>query len=420
MRDSVAFVHVADVHLDAPFQGIAADDARVGGELADATYRAWVRVADLAIERAVDFVLVAGDAYNSADRSLRAQLAFREQAARLGEAGIPVLVVHGNHDPLGGWSAGLALPPSVHVFGGGAVERAEVVAEDGFVCAVYGRSFAKAAETEDFTPGFRRAGEDTVAIGLLHANVGSHADYDPYAPATVDGLRAAGMDYWALGHVHRFEVVSRDPWAVYAGSPQGLNPKETGEHGCCVVTVARGGAVGVEHVDLAPVAWGAATVDCADLVDIDDVERAVADACDLLRGDGGRPIVARLTLAGRSQAHGDLARPGALAALGDHLRGAQAALTPWVWIDRLEDATSAPIDLDTVRAGHDFAAEVLSVADELAGDPDAVAALVAEIAAPLGAKGVDSGTFSGDPDSLLAAARGRVLDALFAGDGGAR
>ena len=37
MTSRVRFVHAADLHLDAPFQGIAATDARVGAALADAT-----------------------------------------------------------------------------------------------------------------------------------------------------------------------------------------------------------------------------------------------------------------------------------------------------------------------------------------------------------------------------------------------
>ena len=43
-------------------------------------------------------------------KSLRAQMAFRREVQRLAEAGIEVFLVHGNHDPASGWSAGLALP----------------------------------------------------------------------------------------------------------------------------------------------------------------------------------------------------------------------------------------------------------------------------------------------------------------------
>ena len=46
------------------------------------------------------------------------------------------------------------------------------------------------------------------------------------------------MDYWALGHIHKQEVLAENPWVVYAGSPQGINPKETGPHGCFVVEIS--------------------------------------------------------------------------------------------------------------------------------------------------------------------------------------
>ena len=114
MHDRVTFIHAADLHLDAPFVGLTAASERIGRALAEATYDAFRRVIDTALEREVDFVLVAGDAYNARDKSLRAQLRFREQMKRLAEEGIEVFVVHGNHDPASGWSAGLALPDNVH------------------------------------------------------------------------------------------------------------------------------------------------------------------------------------------------------------------------------------------------------------------------------------------------------------------
>ena len=59
------------------------------------------------------FLVIAGDLYNSADRSLGAELAFQRGMRRLADAGIPAFVVHGNHDPADGWSAGLEIPDSV-------------------------------------------------------------------------------------------------------------------------------------------------------------------------------------------------------------------------------------------------------------------------------------------------------------------
>jgi exonuclease SbcD len=419
VRDRVTFVHAADLHLDAPFCGIGADDERVGRALAEATYTAFERIVGLAIERAVDFVVIAGDAYNAADKSIRAQRRFREQLRRLDEAGIPTFLVHGNHDPLGGFGAGMELPESVHVFAAGEVGRVEAVRDGDFVCAVYGRSYGRAAETATFAPGYRRAESDTVAVGLLHANVGGNPDYDAYAPCSLDDLRAGSMDYWALGHVHKHEVLSQEPWAVYAGSPQGLNPKEMGRHGCCVVEVTRNGAVKMEHVDVAPVSWAAAELDASEAQDVDDIERLVTERCEAVRVSEGRPTVVRLALTGRSEAHRALAGPGALSQLRDEIRREEASGEPWSWVDRLDDRTASPLDLDGLRAGEDFAAEIVIIADDFAGVPDDLAALVGDVVNPLAEK-VRGFQPTLPPDELLRLARDRCLDGLLPGAGDAR
>ncbi len=417
VRDSVRFVHAADLHLDAPFQGVASEDGRVGAALARATYQAFTRVVDVCLEQAVDFLVIAGDAYNSADRSLRAQLAFRNEVQRLAEAGIEVFLVHGNHDPVGGWSAGLTLPDTVHVFPAGRVERIEVTREGQLVAAVYGRSFAKAAETGGFADGYRRDAADPLAVGVLHANVGGDPDYDPYAPATLDELRAGGMDYWALGHIHKHEVLARDPWMVYSGSPQGLNPKETGPHGCMLVELGRSGVVDTRYIETAPIIWAAETIDLSGSDDIEAVRTLLSAECEGLRERAdGREVVARITLAGRTAAHGDLIRPGVAQALLADLRSEQSSAEPWVWVDRLADRTAGVIDLNEVRNGPDFTAELLRISDELDDDTEAIQQMVAEITAPLGT------TLGGyepslEASQLLAQARDIALDQLLAAGG---
>ena len=417
MRDRVTFVHTADLHLDAPFQGIGAASERVGRALAEATYDAFRRVVDTAIAREVDFVVIAGDAYNARDKSLRAQLRFREQMVRLADHAIRAFIVHGNHDPASGWSAGLALPENVHVFAADRVERIEVTRDGEVVAAVYGRSFGRAAETANLALGYHRDAADPLAIGVLHANVGSNNDYDPYAPATLEDLRSGGMDYWALGHIHKQEVLARDPWVVYAGSPQGLNPKETGPHGCFVVEVSNGGAISVEHVETAPVTWAQVELDAREVADLDGVRALVTETCERLREAEGRMVVARLVLTGRSEAHDDLAHGGVLTTLLEEVRSDQGGADPCVWVDRLEDRTAALIDLEAVRGGADFAAEAVRVADELESDMPQVEALLREFAAPVATTLPGGYTPGISAAEALALARDAVLDELLAGEG---
>ena len=105
------FVHAADLHLDSPFQGIRNEaPAHVAETLHNATFSAFENIIDLCLREDVDALLIAGDIYDAADRSLRAQLRFVDGLRRLDEAGIRSFVCHGNHDPLDGWEARLALP----------------------------------------------------------------------------------------------------------------------------------------------------------------------------------------------------------------------------------------------------------------------------------------------------------------------
>ena len=84
----------------------------------------------------------------------------------------------------------------------------------------------------------------------------------------------------------------------------------------------------------------------------------------------------------------------------------------------MSDLTSPVLDLDAVRAGKDFAAELVSIADDLAEDPVALRAVLDDLASPLGASlpGFRPGV---DPARTLTAARDAALDLLLA-DGGGR
>ena len=98
---AIRFVHAADLHLDAAFAGITREaPAELVRTLRESTFVALDRLAALCERERPDFLVIAGDAYNLEDRSLRAQLALRDACARLARIGVPVFIAHGNHDPL--------------------------------------------------------------------------------------------------------------------------------------------------------------------------------------------------------------------------------------------------------------------------------------------------------------------------------
>ena len=51
-----------------------------------------------AISEKVDFVIIAGDLYDTGLKSFESALFFNKEMARLKDAGIDVYLVHGNHD----------------------------------------------------------------------------------------------------------------------------------------------------------------------------------------------------------------------------------------------------------------------------------------------------------------------------------
>ena len=89
-----SFIHTADLHLDSPFATLNPDNPDLADILRSATFDAFERIIQICLERKVDFLLVAGDIYDGADRSLRAQVKFRDGLKRLDSAGIQACTFH--------------------------------------------------------------------------------------------------------------------------------------------------------------------------------------------------------------------------------------------------------------------------------------------------------------------------------------
>ena len=262
MADKIRFIHVADAHLGRQFARSGDVPSALGNRLRSATYDAFTEAVEHALRERVDFVVLAGDTVDSADLNLKARAFLVAQLARLGDAGIQVFMVYGNHDPASAIGARQTpFPPNVHVFSTTEVEEVSRTTADGRSYTVYGRSFeTRAVSDPDFAAGYRRRPGTENAVAVLHTNVGGQAGHDNYAPTTVSALSAAGMDYWALGHIHQAGVLaSGNPTIVYAGSTQPLQPNETGDHGCYLVELAGGvssltwlptARVGVVHAEV--------------------------------------------------------------------------------------------------------------------------------------------------------------------------
>ncbi|MDT2236498.1 metallophosphoesterase [Paenibacillus larvae] len=85
------FIHAADLHLDSPFKGMSGLPGAVRERIKESTFAALERLVHAAFREKADFVVISGDIYDAADRSLRAQLRFKSciPACRSGNRRIP-------------------------------------------------------------------------------------------------------------------------------------------------------------------------------------------------------------------------------------------------------------------------------------------------------------------------------------------
>ena len=124
----------------------------------------------------VDFVVFAGDLFDAADRSLRAQLRLQRALGEMASNGAQVFIVHGNHDPESGRRAQLDYPPGVFVYGSGDVQCLPAYTRTGELAAyVYGISYPTPAVTDNLALRFKLREGAPFHLALLHANV----DGDP-------------------------------------------------------------------------------------------------------------------------------------------------------------------------------------------------------------------------------------------------
>jgi DNA repair exonuclease SbcCD nuclease subunit len=375
-----SFVHAADLHLDTPFEGLSRVSTEAASFLRDASLGAFDAIVRLAIERSASFVLLAGDLYDGEERGVRAQLRLLRGIEALAGHGIQTFIVHGNHDPLRGWSAIRRWPAGVTIFGSEEVVGVPVEVSGHRLATVFGLSYSRREINENLSLRFPRSAapgsEMGLKIGLLHCSVGDQPEHSPYAPCSLADLRRADIDYWALGHIHRLTVLQEGlPWIVYPGNTQGRSPKpaESGVKGVAFVEAEGSFVRSLEVVPVDLVRFLEVRLDVAALGECADVGalRSVLmqKAAALQEENRGRALLLRVVLEGRGALHRDLAFPGTTDDLIRELQEAWSDANPSVWWEGVRDHSRPEIDVDGVRAGDDFAANLLALADAAARDP---------------------------------------------------
>ncbi|WCK55852.1 DNA repair exonuclease [Aneurinibacillus sp. Ricciae_BoGa-3] len=355
---SFTFVHAADIHLDTPFTGLRRMPEAFRDVVRKSTFLAFDRLIEVCITEKADFLLIAGDVYDAADRSLRAQLYFRQGMRRLHEHGVNVYVIHGNHDPDDGKQARITWPNNVHFFKTEQVTHMLFCKEEKELARIYGISYPRARIEENYASLFKRA-DSLYSIAMLHTNVDASGLHANYAPCTKQELIGAGFDYWALGHVHTRAVLNKEPYIVYPGNTQGRSAVETGERGCYVVKVDKG-TTSLAFRPLDAVRWEEAVLDISQVSGEPQLFEAIEAHREEIRCRAeGKPVILRLNIQGTSSFYRVLADNGYISQLLQALNEEEEGREDFVYLADIENRTLAAGDRIEVASGDDLLGDLL-------------------------------------------------------------
>ncbi|MBS7695979.1 MULTISPECIES: DNA repair exonuclease [unclassified Chelatococcus] len=357
---SFQFLHAADLHLDSPLRGLSRR-GELAGAFVDASRQALDNLVTAAISEQVAFLIIAGDIYDGDWRDYATGQFFVRQMGRLAQANIPAFLIRGNHDADSVITRNLPLPTNVYLF---SVRSVATTTIEPLRVALHGRGFANRHVPDNVALTYPPALAGYFNIGVLHTSLTGRDGHDVYAPCSIEDLQRAGYDYWALGHIHRREVVSEHPFVVFPGNLQGRHARETGEKGATLVTVTEGRVTALEALTLDAARFDHESIDLGGITDMpafmatarEAIARAHARA-------GGRPLALRLLLSGQTPLNALLHAQANQ--VDEDMQAVAWEIGPDILIEKVRVETSGPQGAAGRAALGDFA-EMLSAA---AADP---------------------------------------------------
>ncbi|MBU3189467.1 DNA repair exonuclease [Clostridium bowmanii] len=254
MSGTFRFIHTADLHLGSFLNINGQPREEIQDLCKDAVYNAFERVCKVAVLYKVDFVLICGDVYDSYLRSVKGNRFFVNQCLTLNERNISVYVIYGNHDATDEKRELFDMPRNVHILSSDNVETFQVYKAGELIARIIGKSYKSRKEREKIYENYL-LDNDVFNIGMLHTAM--EGDNKNYIPCTLDGLiKVPNIDYWALGHIHRTNILSgAKPIVAFPGIPQGRDMGELGQGGIFLVEVRKKEIVSMEILPISTIIY---------------------------------------------------------------------------------------------------------------------------------------------------------------------
>lgn len=284
MTDSIRLLHFADAHIDIANYGRFDPDTMLPIRVMD-FLRSLDTIVDTAVAEPVDLVIFAGDAYKDRNPQPTFQREWGQRIMKLSAAGIPTVLLVGNHDvsPASGRAHTLheyhtLNVPHIHVADRIAllgpaelgipvqiitipwVSRSQLMTRE----ETAGKSLAEVVEmiedrVTNVVKGLIAAADpDLPLILTAHASVQGAVFGSERAVMLGHELVLGGsivqderLDYVALGHIHKHQLIGNGrPPIVYPGSIERIDFGEANEEKGYVLANVANGRTSWEFVDL--------------------------------------------------------------------------------------------------------------------------------------------------------------------------
>jgi len=277
MTTNFKFIHAADIHLGSNLhirQKLNKDLMKI---IDSAVYDSFERIFNFAVSEKVNFILLSGDIYDRDSRSVKANSFFVKQCSRLKNENIDVFIVGGNHDPVKESSEYFKLPSNVHIFSPEKAEIFELKDYKQYVyCRVIGQSYRDTWDSRKIFENYKMVNDNIFTIAMLHTQLDKTNNY---IPCTFSDLKAIdNIDYWALGHIHKPQVINREaPTAIYPGIPQGRDSGEEGIGGAVLLEVAENNIIEIKLMKTSPIIWKNVSININDydIKNLSDLENII-------------------------------------------------------------------------------------------------------------------------------------------------
>lgn len=225
----IKFIHTGDIHLGLKFNNVSFDREKAILRRRE-IWNTFERIIEYAREKEVDFLLIAGDLFEEAYFTIGDITRVRDNFEAVGN--INIIISAGNHDYRGTRSLydKIQWPSNVTIFGGQAIEKKEF---NELNTIIYGYSWAtNQIYDNDLLKNLGQIDTTKNNILVLHGDISHNSNY---LPLNLQDLKNLNMDYIALGHIHKPQILADN--IAYCGCPEPLDFGEEGERGIIEGTI---------------------------------------------------------------------------------------------------------------------------------------------------------------------------------------